>query len=147
LFVGTPDGCLLRAMSLTLSKQEILISIITLGWVVYSIHSTQPVNHFSEILSPNEQQLVHMGRCKAKCSDCYDFPILYQWKFTYTHMPILMPLFKNMVIFTVSNIVLVMNILKYCSIDNQFAPPHFVPVQSYDFDFQRLMSWSFLVVE
>lgn len=50
LFVGTPDGCLLRAMSLTLSKQEILISIITLGWVVYSIHSTQPVNHFSEIL-------------------------------------------------------------------------------------------------
>lgn len=31
LFVGTPDGCLLRAMSLTLSKQEILISIITLG--------------------------------------------------------------------------------------------------------------------
>jgi hypothetical protein len=31
LFVRSPDGCLLRAMSLTLPKQEILISTITLG--------------------------------------------------------------------------------------------------------------------
>jgi hypothetical protein len=62
LFVRSPDGCLLRAMSLTLPKQEILISTITLGWVVYSIHSKQPVKTFfgDIILYPPSENRFHL---------------------------------------------------------------------------------------